>query len=487
MKANRCSTFPAASLSALVLLGLAAGACTYDESDLKAVSTFAVAVVKVNGGAPPTAEAPLAANRGDKDEVWEVSIEARSPVGDPAPFEGMVRLTVEPGAVVAVKGDGAQGRNILLKDGKAKAEVIVTAVYGPARLWVEDVGYIPAQIGAIPACADGEDTDGDVLIDYPSDPGCAFANDDTEEEGTFAAGVSPPVAYSLPSLRDIQGEGSSTPYPFEGMQVNTGEGHRVVVTRVSSDGFYVTDLSEQASGYNSLFAFNFNTPARMRVCDQVVYLAGTVSEFFGFTELSFPSYRLLYPHEGDTCEVPEPRVLDGFTIASDIEMEKLESGLVRVNDYIISKNFGSKPAVGNVFLPDQTNCDLNGDGQVDFDSPVEASCGNECSKDPDCSEWTGFAARGNFKAKSASGGDVMQLNLGTVPLFDPVANKGKMLASVTGTLRNFSGGSLNWTIETRCPDDLVCDISTACSDKERPSSEACVRLRSIDDNDQGTN
>jgi hypothetical protein len=101
--------------------------------------------------------------------------------------------------------------------------------------------------------------------------------------------------------------------------------------------------------------------------------------------------------------VPEPRVLDGFTIASDIEMEKLESGLVRVNDYIISKNFGSKPAVGNVFLPDQTNCDLNGDGQVDFDSPVEASCGNECSKDPDCSEWTGFAARGNFKAKSASG------------------------------------------------------------------------------------
>ena len=30
-------------------------------------------------------------------------------------------------------------------------------------------------------------------------------------------------------------------------------------------------------------------------------------------------------------------------------------------------------------------------------------------------------------------------------------------------------------------------VLDACSKEERPSSEACVRLRSIDDNDQGTN
>lgn len=487
MKSNWASIrlYRTAMLGAISVLGL--GSCTYDESSLRDVSTFSVAVLQVNGAAPPLFDAPLPANRGDKDEVWEVSIEARSPAGDATGFEGMVRISVEPGAVVAVKGDGAQGRNILLKNGKATAEVFVTAVYGPARLWVEDIGYIPAQIGAVASCADGLDSDGDVLIDYPSDPGCAFANDDTEEEGSFSAGVSPPVAYSLPTVRDIQGEGSSTPYPFEGMQVNTGEGHNVIVTRVSSDGFYVTDLSEQALGYNSIFAFNFNTPARMRVCDKVSYLAGTVNEFFGFTELSFPSYRLIYPHEGDTCEVPEPTVLDGPTINNPVAMEKLESGLVRVHDYIITKNFGPKPAVNNVFLADQTNCDLNGDGQVDFDSLVEAACGNACSDDPDCSEWTGFSARGNFKAKSASGGGVIQLNLGTVPEFDPVAHKGEQLSAVTGTIRNFSGGSLNWTIETRCPDDLVCEISDACVKEEIPSSKACVRLRSIDDNDQGTN
>jgi hypothetical protein len=271
------------------------------------------------------------------------------------------------------------------------------------------------------------------------------------------------------------------------VQVNTGEGHDVIVTRVSSDGFYVTDLSEQALGYNSIFAFNFNTPARMRVCDRVSYLAGTVSEFFGFTELSFPSYRLIYPHQGDFCEVPEPTVLSGAMINNPEAMEKVESGLVRIQNYLISKNFGPKPAVGNIFLPDQTNCDLNGDGQVDFSSLAEASCGNECSKDAECSEWTGFSARGNFKARSEAGGGVIQLNLGTVPLFDPVAHKGQKLKAVTGTLRNFSGGSLNWTVETRCPDDLVCDISDACAKDEVPSAEACVRLRSIDDNDQGTN
>lgn len=484
MNANWVS-LRSASTALLIIAGL--GSCTYDQSEVASVSTFSVSIIKVNGAAPPTADAPLPANRGNKDEVWEIEIQARSPVGDAAVFDGMVRLSVEPGAVTAIKGDGAQGRNILLKDGKAKAEVFVTAVYGPARLWVEDIGYTPATLGALPACSDGEDSDGDVLIDFPADPGCAFANDDDEQEGTFSAGVSAPVAYSLPTVRDVQGEGSSTPYPYEGMEVNTGEGHHVIVTRVSSDGFYVTDLSEQDKGYNSLFAFNFNTPARMRVCDKVVYLAGTVNEFFGFTELSFPSYQLIYPHEGDTCDIPEPTLLGPGLLFSPEAMEKLESGLARVRDYVIAKNFGPKPAVNNVFLPDQTNCDLNGDGQVDFQSQVEGSCGNACSDDPDCSEWTGFSARGNFKARALSGSGVIQLNLGTVPLFDPVAHKGQTLKSVTGTLRNFSGGSLNWTLETRCPDDLVCDLSDACTKVEPPSSEACVRLRSIDDNDQGTN
>src|SRR6185295_2180192 len=114
-------------------------------------------------------------------------------------------------------------------------------------------------------------------------------------------------------ISDVRGDGAATPYPFEAIEVNTAAPQHVVVTRVASDGFYVTDVlgSEVSRGYNSVFAFNFSTPAGMRVCDHVDYLAGTANDFFGFTELSFPSYKLSFPIAGtDSCEVPEPTVMD---------------------------------------------------------------------------------------------------------------------------------------------------------------------------------
>src|SRR5262249_2155695 len=150
----------------------------------------------------------LPANRGDTYDTWGFTIEARSPTGQLEPsFDGEVRLSTRPGAIGEVTGDGAIGRNIRLKGGKASGAVTVTAAYGPTRLWVEDPGYVPAPAGKTPACADGKNNDGDedVLIDFPADPGCAFADDDTEEGGTYAAGVSPPVPYALPKISDVQG------------------------------------------------------------------------------------------------------------------------------------------------------------------------------------------------------------------------------------------------------------------------------------------
>lgn len=476
------------ALPAFAALAALAG-CGSAGEPLDGVSSFRVTVVQVNDEAPPAADAPLPANRGDTTDAWAFEVQAHDALGTPVAFDGVVRVRVEPGAVMTVVGEGAMGRNLRLTGGVASGVAMVTAVYGPARLWIEDIGYVPhvpESSDDLAACANGKNDDGgdDVLIDFPADPGCAYADDATEEGGTFSAGISPPVAYALPRISDIQGSGSETPYPFEGMEVNTGAPQKVVVTRVSSDGFYVTDLSEADTGYNHLFAFNFNTPFNMRVCDRVEYLAGTVNEFFGFTELSFPSYRLGFLHEGDACEVPEPTVLDAPTILDPITMEKLESGLVRVQGYHIAQHFGPKPAVNNVFLADQSSCDLNGDGQVDFESQVEGSCSNACAGDPECTEWTSFSARGNYKV--SNGSSMIQIQTGTVTGFDPTSHKGEVLDSVTGTLRNFSGGSLNWTIEARCPDDLACTW-TGCKPTPVPSSEACVRLRSLEDPDSGTN
>ena len=76
---------------------------------------------------------------------------ARTPTGELDPFDGMVRLSTRPGAIHHLEGEGALGRNILLKGGKATGIAKVTAVYGPSRIWVEDIGYKPAAPGVTPA------------------------------------------------------------------------------------------------------------------------------------------------------------------------------------------------------------------------------------------------------------------------------------------------------------------------------------------------
>lgn len=481
-----------------VLLCLSPLACTSGPAEVGGLSSFDITILQVNGADPPPIDAPLPANIGTTDEAWQFEIQAMDPFGAPIDFDGYARILVEPGAVTAVTGEGAVGRNVLFVDGKASGTALVTAVYGPSRLWVEDVGYVPVDPAAPPRCADGVDDDGDGLIDYPADGGCAFADDDSEEPGSFAAGVSAPVHYALPRISDIQGSGTETPYPFEGIQVNTQGARRVVVTRVASDGFYATDLDGPPGASNSIFAFNFSTPAGMRVCDRLVYLSGTLSEFFGFTELSFPSYDVTFVKEGEgDCEVPEPTLVDQATVNDAVLMESLESALVRIEGYHIAANFGPKRPVNdkgqltNNFQPDTSNCDLNGDGQIDFENKDEASCSNACSASAECSEWTGFSARGNYKVSKGGGscstGNCIQINTSSVAEFDPPSHKGKSLVAVTGTMRNFSGGSLNWTIETRCPDDLVCDFSEACATETLPSTKACVRLRTTDDPDEASN
>ena len=480
MKFSSCLAAPLAVASFVVLAG-----CTDQVAPPGGASTFRVTVTEVNGAVIPDSSSPLPANRGDREDTWAFEIEARSPYGEPVDFDGTVRISVEPGVVLGVTGEGATGRNIRVVDGKAQGTATLTAVYGPARLWVEDLGYTPAALADKPACSNGKDDDEDVLIDFPADPGCAFADDDNEDVGTFAAGISPPVPYELPRISDIQGLGSTTPFPYEAIEINTDRPKPLVVTRVASDGFYVTDLSEQSTGYNHIFAFSFSTPPGMRVCDRVTFLTGTVVEFFGFTELSFPSFVVSYPIEGeDACEVPEPALLDDPTIGDTDAMEKLESGLVRIEGFRVATKFGPKPVVDNIPNADHSNCDLNGDGQVDFESQAEGSCSDACAIDPECTEWTSYSARGNYKV--FKGSTQLQIQTGTAASFDPTGHKGEELDAVTGTLRNFSGGSLNWTIETRCPDDLVCQTQ-GCVKATVPSSKACVRLRTIDDNDQGSN
>lgn len=486
------------------IVGLAlASACIVEPEATPGLQTFRVRVTAVDpafppAAEPPSAEAPLPANTGDSSVFLAVEITAIGESGESIDFDGHTRISVEPGAVVQVYDADLQptARNVRLRNGKATAVVEVTAVYGETRLLVEDLGYEPAGPGETPACANGEndDPDEDVFVDFPADPGCAFANDDSEELGTFSVGTSPPLHFALPTLRQVQGAGPETPFPFEGIEVKTDAPQLLVVTRISKNGFYVTDVSDQELGHNHMYAFSFSPPPGLRVCDRITYLTGTLAEFFGLTEMNFPSYEAEPLFEGDEerCLVPEPVVLDAadldpanILVTSAEELEKQESGLVRIRDYQIAGKFGPRLATGNRFEADRSNCDLNGDGRVDFLTEAEASCSNVCAADPDCTEWTQYISRGSYKAHR--GGNMIMIQTDAAQGFNPVANRGAVLTAVTGTLANFSGGDLNWTIEARCSEDLVCDLD-GCSPELAPSNRACVSLRPIEeDNDEGTN
>ena len=74
--------------------------------------------------------------------------------------------------------------------------------------------------------------------------------------------------------------------------------------------------------------------------------------------------------------------------------------------------------------------------------------------DPECTEWTQYVARGNYKIHKDS--TVIQVQTDGAQLFNPTISPSLVLTAVSGSLRNFSGGNLNWTIEARCTDDVVC-------------------------------
>jgi hypothetical protein len=483
--------------SAAAIVGCSGGETT--QPDL-GPSTFTVDITAVNGNKPPPADHPLSAAEGLPPNTWDFTIQAVDPTGKAiTDFNGYVRLTVQPGAVDSIDAPGASGRNVLLSNGKVEGTVTVEAVYGPVRLWADDIGYTPAPPGKVPACSDGKDNNGNGLIDFPADPGCAYPDDDSEDGGTFSAGASPPVNYDLPKISDIRGAplGTATPYRNDGVEVKAGAPEKLVVTRVSANGFFVTDVNptEMMNGNNSVFAFYFSTPPGMRVCDVLTQFSGTTNDFYGFTEVNFPSWELVPYQKGAgtnaTCLVPEPALLGPcpmgsmcpVSVADTPSLQKYESSIVRVQGFTIAKHFGPKLAKNNSFQPGQSNCDFNGDGIIEYTDPLEGPCASACDADPNCSEWSSFTQRNEYKISNGSA--MILIDTSTVAGFDPTANAGQLIESVTGTLTKFSGGTLNWTVETRCPDDLVC-TQPGCVAAPVSSESACVELRTVFDNDEGS-
>ena len=491
-------------------------------------------------------------NQSCLNRAFLVTVEAINPEGKrDTSFNGYVRLDVHPGSVLSVSDlDGAEqkvvdGRNILLTNGVApEVRVVPSGAFGDTRIIAEDIGYTPVDpltATDVPSCSDGKDNDGDGFVDFPADPGCAYANDDSEESGSFAKGVSQSLYYQLPTLSESQGLGDATPYEKEAVSVDaTSQGVNLIVTRVASSGFYVSDVSVTRKGklvavqpksFGHLFVFNFGPPVGLRTCDKLIALSGTMTDRFGMTQLGFPSWDSVdwdFRSEADggfgPCLIPEPTILDISNVltttfrTNDAELEKLESGLVRVLNARVAKYLGPnlparKTKVYNEndacpsevdwqFSEAASNCDLDGNGSVDFtDGTSEDDCACQCFNDPECSEFSEFQSRLNYRVlldgidelDARSKADAtLRVNTSEISEFNPRTHTGQKIISLTGTLSNFSGGPQNWTIEARCSDDLLyCEEKdTECAKKpptSKSSQQACVNPRIADDNDSETN
>ncbi len=425
---------------------------------------------------------------------FDISIEAIDRNGEvDTNFSGYVRLSTQPGTIQSLTGAGVDGRSVLLTDGVAdNLSLDLIATYGDTFVWAEDSGYEPVAVSDVPSCSNGIDDDGDGLVDFPVDPGCAFANDNSEESGTFAAGSSVPIFFALPRIADVRGVelgGGSTSYPNEQVRIDTGYnsltnkfGFRTVVTRLAQDGFFATDL-EDSRGYSSVFAFTFSTPPDLQPCDILTSLTGTAYDFFGFTELNFPTWTIQrWSGKDEDCLVPVPQVLESTKLASEQAKQSLVSGLVRVytgkferrdrsgnvvettdTTVSIGTHFGPEIPASGIPGDNASNCDINGDGQVDFYTEPEKSCSSQCEADVQCTDWTSYSQRSTFNlivTDNAAGGAARKIQVdGTVSSsLRPLSLKGKTIKAFTGDLRYFSGGN-QYTIVAGCPADIVTDLT----------------------------
>lgn len=315
-----------------------------------------------------TAAAPLAYST--TPLTFTLDVQAVEFSGEEADwFEGEVFLDIAPRGRLA----NGQARTISLKKGKASGVLVqVQRVHGDSSIWVEDRG-----------------------------------SDD--KPGSYATGLSPTIHVAHPTLHDVSETTNIATSALSGdfVQVNT-KGRRLVATGLAVDGFYVTDIDDPTQSYNAIFAHTHSRPRGVEQGDLIEEIIGTVEEFYGFTELGFPTYKV----GGHIDQIPTLQLTPAL-IADDQEMEKLESRLVEVRDVTVCPLGEGYTGFGQwVVLLDPAGDCVGGDGGVTIVSALSAT------------------------------------------KFTPAPLVGKVLKRITGDLRYHVAATPSWIMYTRSDDDI---------------------------------
>lgn len=198
-----------------------------------------------------------------------------------------------------------------------------------------------------------------VTVDLPATYGPTFlwVEHASGDAPTYATGTSATLWYRDAYLADTQRPIDETSWdalinsPLSGKQAivsasRYGAGGRLVVTGVYSQGYTVSDVNCVADPcvageYDHNFVYSFNLPRdedgrTVREGHLIAELRGGLSDFNGLTEIGFPQTFLLEDGSGDPIldgsRIPEPAVIQSAWLTDSIQMEKLEGGLVAIEN-----------------------------------------------------------------------------------------------------------------------------------------------------------
>lgn len=508
-------------LAGLAALALAGCVDEYVDTEPK-LSSFAVHLVDPSVAGSP--EAPIPVPLGD----YELRLEAQAlgTDGRPFPWNGVARVKVTPGRTPSVRTDCPPERSfdacaipdaldrIRFVDGVAKdVAVRISGVHSETAVWIVDdlgggtssgaVGLAPLfhfeapTLAAINAIPPGKDT----MTSWFIESGTRGDFVRMEREGfVFATREKPEDACTLadpgPTRRDL------------------------IVTAVTAQGFYVTDLSEPPNpshpgNFGHLYVFNFSFPEGLQPGDRIYMLEGSIQEFGGHSQISFPVYRTSYCNlvEGDD-EASVARVRAEQRALELEALAALEASAPVIDSSVCGTGIGALSCghaaqnrdieslesavvvVPEVKTPEMwVRCDFDGDGDVvnpnqvgstyacNFgneenpeclclaacltsgvfpppDSPLEASHADKAfdATGKVCSERTAYDAYGQYVVriveKGVPGPRIAISTRDAFPDFDPEAeeNLGSHIR-VRGNLLHVRAARPRWVVQARTPDE----------------------------------
>lgn len=259
-------------------------------------------------------------------------------------------------------------------------------------------------------------------------------------EFTGKIGVSPVFYTQVATISAIQGNISDDYNDdpnygydsiFHGRNL-TLKDRKMVVIAVIEGGFYLHEVGVE--DYSSIYMYTYSTPYVDDNIEEAMSLPvgtliesanGSVFEFFGFTEMSFPTFHPVYEEKDgkkvlkiDTDLIPKPYDVSGI-LDNGSEMEKHEASLVKVTNVSVA------------WFPD------------DDSSFVEYS---------------------QFPLETSDGKTIMAQTLYTAPLFDALAEKPKSekeelkySCEFTGILKQHtSARPSTWILVPRDMNDIKC-------------------------------